>query len=61
MDCVDEQGRMVELKTSMVIRGARDEQRFEEKMLRFYMQSFLLGVGRVVVGFRDARSGRLQT
>lgn len=61
VDCVDEQGRMVELKTSMVIRGARDEQRFEEKMLRFYMQSFLLGVGRVVVGFRDARSGRLQT
>lgn len=60
VDCVDERGQKVELKTSMVIRNERDTVRFEEKMLRFYMQSFLLGVGRVLVGFRDAKSGRLQ-
>ncbi|KAK7033270.1 RAI1 domain-containing protein [Favolaschia claudopus] len=34
----------VELKTSLVIRGAQDEMRFEKKLLKFYMQSFLLGV-----------------
>lgn len=45
----------VEVKTSMQIRSLRDEERFESKMLRFYMQSFLLGVERVVVGFRDGR------
>ncbi|TFY74424.1 hypothetical protein EWM64_g9588, partial [Hericium alpestre] len=35
---------MVELKTSMNIRGAQDEARFEKKLLKFYFQSFLLGV-----------------
>lgn len=45
----------IEVKTSMQIRSARDEERFESKMLRFYMQSFLLGVERVVAGFRDHR------
>ncbi|TFY53787.1 hypothetical protein EVJ58_g9248 [Rhodofomes roseus] len=35
---------LVELKTSMVIRGAQDEARFEKKLLKFYFQSFLLGV-----------------
>lgn len=45
----------IEVKTSMQIRNARDEERFETKMLRFYMQSFLLGIAMVVVGFRDHR------
>lgn len=34
----------VELKTSMVIRNAQDEQRFERKLLKFWAQSFLLGI-----------------
>ncbi|KAG2018182.1 hypothetical protein CC2G_007632 [Coprinopsis cinerea AmutBmut pab1-1] len=42
----------VELKTSMTIRGAQDEARFEKKLLKFYFQSFLLGVPEIVVGFR---------
>lgn len=45
----------VEVKASMQIRNGRDEERFEVKMLRFYMQSFLLGIQRIVVGFRDQR------
>lgn len=39
-----ERGEMVELKTSMTIKNQRDEERFEIKMLRFYTQSFLLGI-----------------
>ncbi|KAJ7067093.1 RAI1-domain-containing protein [Mycena amicta] len=50
----------VELKTSMTIRGAQDEARFERKLLKFYMQSFLLGVPEIVVGFRTA-SGEVTT
>ncbi|KAJ6513060.1 RAI1-domain-containing protein [Mycena sanguinolenta] len=42
----------VELKTSMVIRNPQDEMRFEKKLLKFYMQSFLLGVPEILVGFR---------
>lgn len=56
VDAVDPQTRApIEVKTSMQIRSLRDEERFEKKMLRFYMQSFLLGVQKVVVGFRNAR------
>ncbi|KAF9473916.1 RAI1-domain-containing protein [Pholiota conissans] len=42
----------VELKTSLAIRGPYDETRFERKLLKFYFQSFLLGVPEIVVGFR---------
>ncbi|KAL1740560.1 RAI1 like PD-XK nuclease-domain-containing protein [Schizophyllum fasciatum] len=42
----------VELKTSMMIRGAADRARFEKKLLKFYFQSFLLGVPTIIVGFR---------
>ncbi|KAG5647335.1 hypothetical protein DXG03_000403 [Asterophora parasitica] len=42
----------VELKTSLVIRGPPDEARFEKKLLKFYFQSFLLGVPEILVGFR---------
>ncbi|KAH9915689.1 RAI1 like PD-XK nuclease-domain-containing protein [Fomitopsis serialis] len=51
---------LVELKTSMVIRGAQDEARFEKKLLKFYFQSFLLGVPEIVVGFRTP-AGQLST
>ncbi|KAL3479433.1 RAI1 like PD-XK nuclease-domain-containing protein [Aspergillus californicus] len=43
----------VELKTSAEIRNDRDMVRFERKLLRFWAQSFLLGVPKIVVGFRD--------
>lgn len=42
----------MELKTSQVIRNQREEQRFRSKMLKFWAQSFLLGIPEVVVGFR---------
>ncbi|KAI0352779.1 RAI1-domain-containing protein [Trametes cingulata] len=66
VDCVRDRftpGRtdsLVELKTSMAIRRAEDEARFEKKLLKFYMQSFLLGVPEIVVGFRTP-AGRLTT
>lgn len=52
----------VELKTSMSIRpgNASDELRFEKKLLKFYFQSFLLGVPEIMVGFRDFK-GHLKT
>ncbi|KAI5854812.1 HLA class III protein Dom3z [Tricharina praecox] len=43
----------IELKTNKRITSDRDEIAFERKMQRFWAQSFLLGVGRVIVGFRD--------
>jgi len=50
----------VELKTSLSIRGRQDEIKFERKLLKFYFQSFLLGVPEIVVGFRTP-AGRLTT
>ncbi|CAE6408910.1 unnamed protein product [Rhizoctonia solani] len=49
VDCCKDQytgqpNAYVELKTSMVIRNAQDEERFERKLLKFWAQSFLLGV-----------------
>ncbi|KAL8276920.1 hypothetical protein RQP46_010648 [Phenoliferia psychrophenolica] len=49
----------VELKTNIVINSPRDEMMFErQKLLKHYVQSFLLGVPRVIVGFRT-RQGQL--
>ncbi|OAX41436.1 RAI1-domain-containing protein [Rhizopogon vinicolor AM-OR11-026] len=50
----------VELKTSLSIRGPHDESKFEKKLLKFYFQSFLLGVPEIFVGFRKP-SGYLTT
>ncbi|SNX85379.1 related to Protein RAI1 [Melanopsichium pennsylvanicum] len=53
---------MVELKTSMQMtrfqrgkfgKAMADQERFEKKLLKFFLQSYLLGVGKIVVGFRD--------
>ncbi|KIK55131.1 hypothetical protein GYMLUDRAFT_48077 [Collybiopsis luxurians FD-317 M1] len=65
VDCVQGQYKgttdtFVELKTSMSIRGVADEIKFEKKLLKFYFQSFLLGVPKIVVGFRTP-SGELMT
>ncbi|TPX17646.1 uncharacterized protein E0L32_012057 [Thyridium curvatum] len=50
----------VELKTSLEIRSDRDKDNFERKLLKFWIQSFLLGVPKIVVGFRS-REGVLQS
>lgn len=45
----------IELKTSKIINPSnpRDGVNYERKLLRFWAQSFLLGVAKVIVGFRD--------
>ncbi|KAK0754566.1 RAI1 like PD-XK nuclease-domain-containing protein [Schizothecium vesticola] len=43
----------VELKTSIDVRSDRDALNFERKLLKYWAQSFLLGVPRIVVGFRS--------
>ncbi|TGZ81062.1 RAI1-domain-containing protein [Ascodesmis nigricans] len=43
----------VELKTSKRPTSERDDINFERKLQRIWAQSFLLGVPRVMVGFRD--------
>ncbi|KAK9475012.1 RAI1 like PD-XK nuclease-domain-containing protein [Dipodascopsis tothii] len=49
-----------ELKTNRTIGSDRDATAFESKLLKVWAQSFLLGVPRVVVGFRTDQ-GFLQT
>lgn len=41
------------------MRNDRDRDNFERKLLKFWIQSFLLGVPRIIVGFRS-RDGVLQ-
>ncbi|BGP25699.1 decapping endonuclease targeting mRNA [Rhodotorula toruloides] len=49
----------VELKTNLLIQSQRDEVNFERhKLLKHYVQSFLLGVPTITVGFRT-RAGHL--
>ncbi|KAL3427097.1 hla class iii protein dom3z [Phlyctema vagabunda] len=43
----------VELKTSADIRNERDMVTFERKLMKFWIQSFLLGVPKIIVGFRS--------
>ncbi|XP_031259511.1 decapping nuclease DXO homolog, chloroplastic [Pistacia vera] len=62
MDCCDstDDGRKfyVELKTSRELEYHTEERYEREKLLKFWIQSFLAGVPFIVVGFRDD-SGRL--
>lgn len=48
----------VELKTTAEIRSDRDMDNFERKLLKFWIQSFLLGVPKIIIGFRS-RDGML--
>lgn len=50
----------VELKTSLDPRLQRSDQAFEKKLLKFWLQSFLLAVPKIIVGFRD-HDGMLRT
>ncbi|KAI1339058.1 RAI1 like PD-XK nuclease-domain-containing protein [Xylariaceae sp. FL0016] len=43
----------VELKTSVEIRDDRGMKNFERKLMKFWIQSFLLGVPKIIVGFRS--------
>ncbi|KAL6178473.1 hypothetical protein ACLB2K_049991 [Fragaria x ananassa] len=62
MDCCDstDDGRRfyVELKTSRELEYHTEERFEREKLLKFWIQSFLAGVPYIVIGFRDD-SGRL--
>lgn len=42
----------VELKTSAEIRNHTDQFKFDRKLMRYWIQSFLLGVPKIIVGFR---------
>lgn len=42
----------VELKTTAEIRGAKDMEGFHRKLMKYWIQSFLLGVPKIIVGFR---------
>ncbi|KAL2170962.1 hypothetical protein VTG60DRAFT_4224 [Thermothelomyces hinnuleus] len=42
----------VELKTSAEIRNHNDQFKFDRKLMRYWIQSFLLGVPKIIVGFR---------
>ncbi|XP_057762806.1 NAD-capped RNA hydrolase DXO1 [Arachis stenosperma] len=62
MDCCDstDEGKnfYVELKTSRELEYHTEEKYEREKLLKFWIQSFLAGVPYIVIGFRDD-SGRL--
>ncbi|KAL7625401.1 decapping endonuclease targeting mRNA [Parahypoxylon ruwenzoriense] len=45
----------IELKTSAEIRDDRGMQNFERKLMKFWIQSFLLGVPKIIVGFRSQK------
>ncbi|MCJ1227752.1 decapping endonuclease targeting mRNA [Toensbergia leucococca] len=49
----------VELKTSAEIESDRDMLKYERKLLKFWIQSFLLGVPKIIVGVRS-KDGFLQ-
>ncbi|KAK7935751.1 protein RAI1 [Apiospora marii] len=45
--------KWVELKTTAAIQNERGMQNFERKLMKFWIQSFLLGVPKIIVGYRD--------
>ncbi|KAL8889156.1 MAG: hypothetical protein Q9215_003545 [Flavoplaca cf. flavocitrina] len=50
----------VELKTAATPLSDRDVLKYERKLLKFWIQSFLLGVPKIIVGFRN-KEGILQS
>ncbi|KAJ4502774.1 decapping endonuclease targeting mRNA [Exophiala dermatitidis] len=45
----------VELKTTAAVTNEREQVKFERKLLKFWAQSFLLGVPKIVVGYRTSQ------
>ncbi|CAO0796606.1 unnamed protein product [Mucor circinelloides] len=53
-DPLQQPSNYIELKTSRVIESERNQYSFDRyKLLKFWAQSFLVGVPRVICGFRD--------
>ena len=52
-DRKDDPTHWVELKTSHQLSHDRSIVKFERKLLKFWAQSFLLGVPKIIVGFRN--------
>ena len=52
-DKTDDPINWVELKTSLEIYNDKDLLKYERKLLKFWAQSFLLGVPKIIVGFRN--------
>ncbi|TQS34305.1 hypothetical protein Golomagni_05319, partial [Golovinomyces magnicellulatus] len=42
----------IELKTSADVLNERDARRFDRKLMKFWIQSYLLGVPKIIIGFR---------
>jgi RAT1-interacting protein len=42
------------------VRSGNDERKFERKLLKFWIQSFLVGVPKIIVGFRDKQGTLLR-
>jgi RAT1-interacting protein len=59
-DDPDEPINWVELKTSEEVSSDGDARKFERKLLKFWIQSFLIGVPKIIVGFRDKRGTLLR-
>ena len=55
IDCVDENGKFIELKTSRVLGNEvyRNGPFVERKMPKFWAQCYLVGIESLLVGFRD--------
>ena len=54
IDCVDDAGTYVELKTNKLLASKRLVGTFERfKLFKFWVQSYLVGTPKVIVGFRD--------
>ncbi|KAI9291298.1 RAI1-domain-containing protein [Neoconidiobolus thromboides FSU 785] len=56
VDCIDDTNRnsYVELKTSRIIENEKQQFSFERyKLLKFWAQSYLAGIPKIVIGFRD--------
>lgn len=58
-DDKDDPINWVELKTSAEIENDKDNMKYERKLMKFWIQSFLLGVPKIIVGFRS-KKGILQ-
>lgn len=47
------QTNWVELKTTAELTNEKEQNKYERKLMKFWAQSFLLGVPNIIVGFRD--------
>lgn len=60
IDGVDESGKeYIELKTTKQIRNAWDQSIYNDKLMKYWLQSYLAGVPKIIVGVRDPK-GRLR-